>query len=356
MLVLCVIIKKTKFKSTVMKKLVLSIIVTTAFAFSVQSQNSTATGKSADATDRNDASDTRVTAAGTSTSSISNQAAADALKTVPVEKKGCFRLASISLSSGSNTYRNFENTEPEFGHKSKDHYSWTEGNMMKGSGNTVSKNQIVFELGLNPWSKKSGNYNKKQELTIGLIYTRSNYSNLISQEYFSTPGDTFTNNSVNYRTDTLLSTQIIHAQQANLLGIGVQYLFKTDPERRLSAFTGVGIDAAFSITSRIFETHLRDSAVAVGYLDSKPENYDINNGKFLGELQTIETITDPNFTTSIAIPFGLNLRLCKKKEILNQFNLVFKGSLGLEAEFIVNHKPHFNPFMGMSIGLKFDFK
>jgi len=53
------------------------------------------------------------------------------------------------------------------------------------------------------------------------------------------PGDTFSYNSVMYRTDTLTRTQSDYVERANVLGAKVQYLYKTDPEKRVSFIHGV---------------------------------------------------------------------------------------------------------------------
>jgi hypothetical protein len=309
-----------------MKKLILLLIVSVAFAFTVQSQN-----------------------------------AADSIKNQPVVKKCCFKFASIALSSGVNKYRTMGHDDNDFEKSTKDHSNWNSGNLnfmsSMNMGDMTTRNLLTFEIGLNPWSKKLNNYNKKRELTIGLFYSGSDLESRKSMEFASTPGDTFTINSIKYQTDTVSRTSKSHVVNANVLGASVQYLFKTDPEKRISLFTGVGIDAAFAITSRIHDNYQKDSSVMLSFYGNKT-NYDqFDNGYFLGsEEQKSSLKADPTIFASINMPFGVNFRLCKKKDIWNQMNIFIRGNLGLETEIVVHHETHFNPYIGCAVGFKFDFK
>jgi hypothetical protein len=327
----CVTEKITqKLKSTIMKKLVLLLIAFTAFTFTAQSQNSTDTTKSGEGT-----------------------------------KKGCFKISSLSIASGVNKYRSMGHDEFEFGKPDKDQSNWYGGNtgFMKGNNNMdniTSRNQVILEMGLNPWSKKLGEYNKKRELTIGLYYSGSNLEDRFHESFTSTQGDTFTFNTIKYQTDTVARTTQSNVVKANVIGASIQYLFKTDPERRFSLFTGIGIDVAVSITARVHERYTKDSAVVLSFSGTNPDligNYEFDKGDFLGnEEQRSSISSNPYVFTSVFVPFGVNFRLCKKKDIWNQMSLFMKGNMGLEAEMVVGGKPHFNPYMGCAMGFKFDFK
>jgi len=304
-----------------MKKLVLLLVVLTAFVFNAQSQVTSDTSKNHCATKKCCMKD---------------------------GKKCCFKFSSISLSGGENKYRTIKRDDFEFEKPSKDDNSGKMGSMMNfNSGDMTSRNQLTFEMGFNPYCKKLGDYNKKQELIIGLYYSSSDLANHHSEHFVSTPGDTIVVNSVKYQTDTVARLRRSYVEKANVLGAEVQYLFKTDPERKVSLFTGVGINAAYAVTTRIYESYVKDSAVLLSFYNASP-NYDqFGSGNFLGnEEQKYHKPADPTFFASINMPFGVNFRLCKKKEILNQMNLFIKGNLGLQGEFVVHHGTHFNPYAG----------
>jgi hypothetical protein len=309
-----------------MKKIVLLLIVFTAFAFAAQSQNAT-----------------------------------DTVKTKSEVKKCCFRISNLSIASGVNKYRvqsRFDDMYEDNGRNKEAHFGKMGFRMENDNRNIRSRNYINLEMGLNPWSKKMGIYNRRQELTIGLYYSASNLEDSYYSSFATTPGDTFTFNTIKYKTDTLSRTEHYFARGADLLGARVEYLFKTDPEKRFSVFTGVGIDLSYTLRTEISESIVKDSSIVLNFYNNSSTMDFMNTQTNLGSEDIMHYFGkgDPTFFTGVYIPYGLNFRLCKKKEILNQFSLFMKGSLGLEAEFASNHKPRFNPFMGTSLGLKFNFK
>ncbi len=362
-----------------MKKLVLLLIVTTSLALGAKGQSSTASGQASDAADKQNAvtGKTEVSANGQTTSgqasSVQDNGLSDVKRSLTIEKKGCFRIASLSLASGMNKYRELGDDEKDWGRPDKDQqnqsgqHGWSFGNMGSmmggksvGNGGFNTRNSIILEMGLNPWSKKMGNYNKKRELTIGLFYSGSDLANRYSKEFLTTAGDTFSFNGVNYQTDTVARIQKSYVEKANVLGVGVQYLFRSDPEKRISVFAGVGIDAAYALTARIRQTYTKDSALVLSISGASEDHVgdrEFDNGKFLGNEETKTTVNaKTSMFASVYLPFGIDFKLCKKKDIWNQFSLFLKGNLGLETAIVVGSKTHFNPYMGAAIGLKFDFK
>jgi hypothetical protein len=283
------------------------------------------------------------------------------VKPQPVKKNGCFKLASISLDLGSNDYRIMNHDDMGFGDSSNSLNKMHSGNMgsllnNKG-GNTLSKKELTMEIGLNPYSKKLGDYNKKQELLIGLYYSGSDIADINSMKYANTVGDTFSFNSVLYQTDTIARSEYSYRVAANVLGASVKYLFKTDPEKRFSLFTGVGINAAYAITAQIHERFTNDTAVVVNFYNTNPDINGFDNGSFLGgSEEKISRKAKSEIFASVFVPFGLNFRLCKTKEVWNQMNLFIQGRVGLETEIIVKGATHLNPYMGCSMGFRFNFK
>ncbi|MEI6124858.1 MAG: hypothetical protein WCQ95_14675 [Bacteroidota bacterium] len=312
-----------------MKKLILLLFAITAFTLSSQSQNETNS----------------------------------ATTTTTGQKKCCFKLSSIALDLGSNNYR----TMTHHGDKDFDidktlmnQPGWQSGNMNlsmnNNSGNTLNRKMLTFQIGLTPWSKKLGDYNKKRELLIGLYYSGSDLENHRSMDYAYTPGDTFSFNTVLYQTDTVSRIGHYNRIEANVLGASVKYLFKTDPEKRVSLFTGVAISAGYAITARQHESYTKDSAVVVSYYTNKPTFEGFDKGSFLGSEEIRSNIkAKSTIFASVYMPFGMNFRLCKTKAIWNQMNLFLEGSVGLQSQIVVKGATHFDPFMGCALGFKFNF-
>ena len=355
---------------TTMKKLVLLLIVSTAFTFGVRGQNSSAADQAIDDARKQNVvtGKPEVTAGGQAASGQASSAGdnriSDVQRSLTVEKKGCFRIASLSMASGMNKYRELGDEEFDWNRPDKNQHGWNTGNMSSmmdsKSGGFSTRNSIILEMGLNPWSKKMGNYNKKRELAISLFYSGSDLANRYSQEFLTTAGDTFSFNGVSYQTDTVSRIQKSYVEKANVLGVGVQYLFRSDPEKRFSVFAGIGIDAAYALTARIRETYTKDSALVLSLSSDKSDyigDREFDNGNFLGNEETKTTVNaKTTMFASVYVPFGIDFKLCKKKDIWNQFSLFLKGNVGLETAMVVGSKTHFNPYMGAAIGLKFNFK
>jgi len=308
-----------------MKKLVLLCMVITAFAFNAQSQTNSDTGVPKSET-----------------------------------KKCSFKISSLSFESGTNQYRTLEHRGNDFEKPSEFRNEWHSGNMnfMGGrNGDMTSRRNIMLGIGMNPYSKKLGAYNKKRELYIGLYYSGSDLANHHSIRTETIPGDTFSFNTVRYQTDTLIRSQRIFVEKANVIGVNVQYLFKTDPEKRISLFTGFGIGAAYAVSTRIHETFIKDTAVVLGVYGTNTFASDFDRGTFVGGQEVrVRKTADPTLFASIAIPFGVNFRLAKNKDIWNQMNLFMRGDMGLQEQIVIGGHSHLNPYMGCNMGFRFDFK
>ena len=143
-----------------MKKIVLCLIVLSAFALKGQSQNEP---------------------------NVVDQQSGS--------KKACFKLASLSISSDVNDFPTMNHLDKGFGmgQPSKGMNNMFPGNtdFMKGNhaGDMNSRKQLNLEMGFNPYSKKLGGYNKQREFDIGLTYSGSNLKDKNSNKFTSTPGD-----------------------------------------------------------------------------------------------------------------------------------------------------------------------
>jgi hypothetical protein len=278
-------------------------------------------------------------------------------------KKACFKLASLSISSDMNDFptRNHRDKGFGMGQPSKGMNNMFSGNtdFMKGhhAGDMNSRKQLNLEMGFNPYSKKLDDYNKQRELDIGLTYSGSNLKDKNSNKFTSTPGDTFSHNSALYQTDTIKRTHQIYHEEASVLGISAQYLYKTNPDKKISLFTGYGINVGYALTARIYKKYSSDSVLVVTPYNIPANANDFSNGAQLGsEIQKTIGNAQPTFLTSVFVPIGLNFRLSKTKEIWNQMNLFAKADVGLEAEIAVSRRTHFLPYMGSSLGFAFNLK
>jgi len=309
-----------------MKKLLLAICASTVFSLNVQSQN-----------DPN---------------KVNSQA---------IDNKACLKLSYLSISMDNNKYRTMGDDGKDFHKMSKDQnsmHSGDMGSMMNHLGsNFNSGRKLNFEVGFNPYSKKLNDYNKKREILFGLYYSGSDLANRKSTKMTSVPGDTFSHNSVMYQNDTIKRTQKSYREEANVLGLTFQYLYKTDPEKRFSLFAGYGINLGYAVNARIYKRSSKDSAIVVGLSGAQPSFELFNNETKLGtDVHRSSVEAKPTFLTNVFIPVGLNLRLSQSREILNKMNLFVKADMGLQVETIVNRRAHFNPYIGCGFGLTYDLR
>ncbi len=271
------------------------------------------------------------------------------------------KISGISVDMGSFNYRTIHKEDKDFDPMKDNNGSFNMGHgnsMMYGNnGNSNSRKELTFEIGFNPYSKKLGEYNKRQEFAIGFFYSGSDLANENTEKFSSTVGDTFSFHQVLYQTDTMVRSRSEYRESANVLGVSAKYLFKTDPEKRFSLFTGVGLKLACTITSRVYKYASEDMAVAINYYNTKPNFSLFDDATHIAGGETwYRGKSDATLFTSVFAPFGVNMRLCKKKEIWNQMNIFMQGVVGLELESQIKGSTHLNPFMGCSMGFKFDFQ
>ena len=120
------------------------------------------------------------------------------------------------------------------------------------------------------------------------------------------------------------------------------------------------MQTGYAISSQIYERIRKDSMVVNFYAATQvtPTHFDnFNNGLLLAsDEQKIRRDAKSTLLASVFIPFGINLRLSESKAIWDQLGVFIKGSVGLETQVVAGHKTHFDPYMGMSMGLKFSIK
>ena len=270
-------------------------------------------------------------------------------------------ISGISVDMGSFSYRTIhkENQDNENFQDGQGSFGMGRGNSMmySNNGNSNSRKELTFEIGFNPYSKKLGEYNKRQEFAIGFFYSGSDLANENTEKFSSTVGDTFSFHQVLYQNDTMIRSRSEYRESANVLGVSAKYLFKTDPEKRFSLFTGIGLKLACTITSRVYKRNSEDTVVSVNYYNTQPNYGLFEDAKNIGTSDTwYRGKSEATVFTSVFAPFGVNMRLCKKKEIWNQMNIFMQGVVGLELESQIKGSTHLNPFMGCSMGFKFDFQ
>lgn len=278
------------------------------------------------------------------------------------EQKSRLKIFSISVSFNSLLVKNRSSDFEEFKKLAKNNSNFFNSNLNTYSSYSnllFAVSQINVIVGFSPYNSKSESYYNKRELKLGIGYNSGVRRSFNFFRNIEIPGDTFTssNNNIIYL-DTLIYSNYDYFEVIDELEIGITYLYKTDPEKRISLHTGYGIGLGFSIYSGLNSSNYDDTSLVFttiidGTEYSSYKAYD--NNYYSSDNRDRNVKTKNSVFIRTYIPFGLNIRLSKKHDILNQMNLFFQTKFGFEYQQIIDDNNYLRPFYGFGIGLKYDF-
>lgn len=276
-------------------------------------------------------------------------------KTTDLKKKACMKLSSVYLNANkysiqdelfnSNDYK--YNNMQSFGYGNM-HISGSKSPMM-GSGINVS--QINLGIGLNPYCKKLGDYNRKQEFRVALSYTHGTRSLTDNSSTFPFAGETFTSPNNVMFSDTLKTKRITTSEKLTELGFDLSYIFRTNQEKLVSLFTGIGLNTGYAIVSDLI-TNTSYKAKIVYYIDGEEISNDDNISKKDPESKLGSV--DKSILLRPYIPFGINFRLAKTHKFFSKMNLYIQGQAGAEYQQLLNGTDYYiKPMVSMGFGIKY---
>ncbi|MEO6167509.1 MAG: hypothetical protein ABIO46_02665 [Chitinophagales bacterium] len=165
----------------------------------------------------------------------------------------------------------------------------------------LKKMRFYGQLGFVPYSKEKERYLENRELLFGIYYQPYVYHNT---------------NFMNRDTvllDSIVGNYVYYTEWSTVLGLTGDYLFKTDPSKRLGAFFGVGVGIGTSLHPAIIENY--------GSFSQTIHADTFVNG--ISSLQYFEGITD----TKNDIPSAASL--------LIELRFPFGGSLRISESFFI---------------------
>jgi hypothetical protein len=270
------------------------------------------------------------------------------------EKKGCMKLNSIYLNAnkysiqdelfGSDNYNNND----FLGFDMSKMYHKGDYNSM---GGMLNVSQINIGVGLSPYCKKLGDYNKKQEFRIALSYTRGTRSLTDYSETFPYAGETFVSPNGTINSDTLKTKSITTSERLTELGVDLSYVFRTDQKKVVSLFTGVGLNTGYAITSDLLTNTSYKARIVYNIAGDKFDGSDnISKKEPESELGSV----DASILLRPYIPFGINFRLAKTHKFFSKMNLYIQGQAGMEYQQMLNGSDYYiKPLMSMGFGIKY---
>ena len=227
---------------------------------------------------------------------------------------------------------------------------------MNTSNNMSNVSQINVGVGFSPYSKKLGGYNRKMELKFGLSFANGNWIAGSNEKSVTKAGEVFTSLNGTIFSDTVSLTTTRDAYNMNVLGADVSFLGRSSQEKQVSLFAGIGLNLGFSVTSDL-KTVIHNTKDIVytmdGYEISGPENNYFNHAE---KTDKSEIKTANSFMLRVYAPFGVDVRLSKKNNILSKFHLYLQGQLGADYQQLIDgSKYFFRPSAAMGLGLKYNF-
>ncbi len=265
-----------------------------------------------------------------------------------------FRVSSISAGVGNLTtfyqdvdfgqLKNITVNSKNFYKENLDGYE----SQYYNDGNSTT---VYLNLGLMPYSKKIGQYNDLQEVEIGLLFNsgfRRSFTYMNENEY---PLDNINFHGVEFTADSVTNSSIYYDEFVNDLSLSLAWLFKTNPQKRISVFGGIESNVGFSVFSRVQKDIFSDTLLLIksdGYISS----YKSYPGKKTDYGFYLEEELENRMIFRAAVPVGISLRLSKKHSLFKQTSLFARGKFGFEFQSISNKYHYTNPLLAFSTGIK----
>ncbi len=297
-------------------------------------------------------------------------------------KPSCFKVTSFSSSLGfggattSNTDNDYyllknaaENPDLFIDISSYENgsSSWSYNGIYYNSygyyGNGGGNGNLLFNLGLTPYSKKNEQYRDNRELRIsigGSLGTRNSFFYYDNNSFVIDTFQSVSGSGIVYA-DSVINKHYTYTLEFSEVNFGLSYLFKTDVSRRVHFYAGAGVNYGITLRSSVNVTE--DIWRSVYYYNEydKPVDdesgfygYYGNNGKYSYSSNSTN-LENPLHFVRIFIPIGIDLSLSKKaSSFFSHVDLYSELNPGVEFQILGQEKTYANPYFGMAfIGFRY---
>lgn len=226
-----------------------------------------------------------------------------------------------------------------------------------GSGN----GNLLFNLGLTPYSKKLEKYRENRELRFsvgGSLGTRNNFYYTDNNSFVIDTFQSVSGGGMVYA-DSVITNYYSYSLEFTEINFGFSYLFKTDVNRRVHFYTGIGANYGISLRSSV--DFYQDNYRSVYYYNeydkpSEDESYyyyteDYSHSYF----SQTTNLLNPMQTVRVFIPLGLSLNLSKKPaSFFSHVDLYTDLNPGVEFQILSSEKTYANAYIGVGfIGFRY---
>lgn len=220
-----------------------------------------------------------------------------------------------------------------------------------GNGN------LQFYLGLTPYCKKRGEYRNDRELRINFGFSfgaRRTFSYFHRNTFLV---DSYQSNSGSMvYADSSKFTRMNYAESYYGVGLGLAYLFKTNPERRFHFYTGLGMEYSLALRSFVRINEYNESTFYYYTQGNRPvlEEPDFEWMGFRDDDgNSSSTTTNMNGNLMFIrpyIPLGVNFRITNQtRSFFNHVNLFMEINPGIEFQLVGNEETYINPYLGVAM-------
>jgi hypothetical protein len=236
--------------------------------------------------------------------------------------------------------------------------SWNYNDMYYNNyGSGSGGGNLVFSLGLTPYSKKLGKYRDNRELRFSVGGSLGTRNSFYYYDDYSFVIDTFQsiNGSGVLYADSSISKHYSYSLEYSEINFGLSYLFKTDVNRKVHFYAGIGANYGIALRSAVsvvedtyrsvYYRNEYDSPSDGGYTYSgyyDPYAYSYNS--------PTTNLKSPMQFMRAYIPLGLSLNLCKKPDsFFHHVDLYTELNPGVEFQILSPDKTYANLYMGAAM-------
>ena len=221
-----------------------------------------------------------------------------------------------------------------------------------GSGN----GSLAFNLGLTPYSKKLGKYRDNRELRFsvgGNMGVRNSFDYYDNNTFVIDTFQSVNGNGVVYA-DSSIQNSYNYSLDFSEINFGCSYLFKTDINRTVHFYAGVGLNYGIALKSTVSVSQYTNRSVYYYNEYNKPNENEagfygnVNNNGYSDSFSETK-LKSPMQFVRVYLPIGLSIRLSKKTEsFFNHVDLYTELNPGVEFQLVSSDKTYANPYIGVA--------
>jgi len=208
-------------------------------------------------------------------------------------------------------------------------YNWNQGYAFSMYGFNPS-----VHLSLHPFSKEKNAYNLNRELRVGVGFNNNTLSAYgYNKEVI---GDTSVYSSIGY------------SESTNYMNLDASFIYKTDPERRLSFYIGYGLTAGAALNSQLSRSYYQDTTFS--FVAGGSQHY-YNSLKPDQSWDTYQVYS--SYFVEAYIPYGVSMRLSKRVPVASNFNIFAEGKIGLNYTDYINADHRLSNTYNVAWGIRY---